>query len=129
MKDLKEKLRNLISEEIASVMMEASGRAGGLLNPKDFDPVDPEVHIAGYGTMTRSALREEIARRLEMLTKTAKEAAAAETSYANYESMLPLLTEKGMIASLIRAELAVADEMEAIRTQGGRRTTPIPKQK
>ena len=129
MKDLKEKLRNLISEEIASVMMEASGRAGGLLNPKDFDPVDPEVHIAGYGTMTRSALREEIARRLEMLTKSAKEAAAAETSYANYESMLPLLTEKGMIASLIRAELAVADEMEAIRTQGGRRTTPIPKQK
>jgi hypothetical protein len=129
MKDLKEKLRNLISEEIASVMMEASGRAGGLLNPKDFDPVDPEVHITGYGTMSRSALREEIARRLEMLTKSAKEAAAAETSYANYESMLPLLTEKGMIASLIRAELAVADEMEAIRTQGGRRTTPIPKQK
>lgn len=129
MKDLKEKLRNLISEEIASVMMEASGRAGGLLNPKDFDPVDPEVHITGYGTMTRSALREEIARRLEMLTKSAKEAAAAETSYANYESMLPLLTEKGMIASLIRAELAVADELEDIRTQGGRRTTPIPKQK
>jgi len=129
MKDLKEKLRNLISEEIASVMMEASGRAGGLLNPKDFDPIDPEVHITGYGTMTRSALREEIARRLEMLTKSAKEATAAETSYANYESMLPLLTEKGMIASLIRAELAVADEMEAIRTQGGRRTTPIPKQK
>ena len=129
MKDLKEKLRNLISEEIASVMMEASGRAGGLLNPKDFDPIDPEVHITGYGTMSRSALREEIARRLEMLTKSAKEAAAAETSYANYESMLPLLTEKGMIASLIRAELAVADEMEAIRTQGGRRTTPIPKQK
>jgi len=129
MKDLKEKLRNLISEEIASVMMEASGRAGGLLNPKDFDPVDPEVHITGYGTMTRSALREEIARRLEMLTKSAKEAAAAETSYANYESMLPLLTEKGMIASLIRAELAVADELESIRTQGGRRTTPIPKQK
>jgi len=110
-------------------MMEASGRAGGLLNPKDFDPVDPEVHITGYGTMTRSALREEIARRLEMLTKSAKEAAAAETSYANYESMLPLLTEKGMIASLIRAELAVADELESIRTQGGRRTTPIPKQK
>ena len=129
MKDLKEKLRNLISEEIASVMMEASGRAGGLLNPKDFDPIDPEVHITGYGTMSRSALREEIARRLEMLTKSAKEAAAAETSYANYESMLPLLTEKGMIASLIHAELAVADEMEAIRTQGGRRTTPIPKQK
>ena len=122
-------IRNLISEEIASVMMEASGRAGGLLNPKDFDPIDPEVHITGYGTMSRSALREEIARRLEMLTKSAKEAAAAETSYANYESMLPLLTEKGMIASLIRAELAVADEMEAIRTQGGRRTTPIPKQK
>lgn len=39
MKDLKDKLRNLISEEIASIMMEASGRAGGLLNPKDFDPV------------------------------------------------------------------------------------------
>lgn len=129
MKDLKDKLRNLISEEIAGIMMEASGRAGGLLNPKDFDPVDPEVHITGYGTMTRSALREEIARRLEMLTKSAKEAAAAETSYANYESMLPLLTEKGMIASLIRAELAVADELESIRTQGGRRTTPIPKQK
>ena len=126
---MKEKLRKLISEEITSIMMEASGRAGGLLNPKDFDPIDPEVHITGYGTMTRSSLRQEIARRLEMLTKSAKEAAAAETSYANYESMLPLLTEKGMIASLIRAELAVADELESIRTQGGRRTTPIPKQK
>ena len=129
MKDLKDKLRNLISEEITGIMMEASGRAGGLLNPKDFDPVDPEVHIAGYGTMTRSALREEIARRLEMLTKTAKEAAGSETAYANYESMLPLLTEKGMIASFIRAELAVADELESIRTQGGRRNIPIPKQK
>lgn len=129
MKDLKEKLRNLISEEIASVMMEASGRAGGLLNPKDFDPVDPEVHIAGYGTMTRSALRDEIARRLEMLTKSAKQAASADAPYANYEAMLPLLTEKGMIATLVRAELAVADELETIRTQGGRRNTPIPKQK
>ena len=50
MKDMKEKLRKLISEEITSIMMEASGRAGGLLNPKDFDPIDPEVHITGYGT-------------------------------------------------------------------------------
>ena len=129
MKDLRDKLRNLISEEIASVMMEASGRAGGLLNPKDFDPVDPEVHIAGYGTMTRSALRDEIARRLEMLTKSAKQAASADAPYANYEAMLPLLTEKGMIATLVRAELAVAEELENIRVQGGRRTTPIPKQK
>jgi hypothetical protein len=129
MKDLKDKLKNLISEELASIMVETSGRAGGLLNPKNFDPVDPEVHIAGYGTMTRSALRDEIARRLEMLTKSAKQAAATETSYANYESMLPLLTEKGMIATFIKAELAVADELEAMRTQGGRRNTPIPKQK
>ena len=129
MKDLKDKLKNLISEEIASLMIETSGRAGGLLNPKDFDPVDPEVHIAGYGTMTRSALRDEIARRLEMLTKSAKQAASADAPYANYEAMLPLLTEKGMIATLVRAELAVADELETIRTQGGRRNTPIPKQK
>lgn len=129
MKDLKDKLRNLISEEITGIMMEASGRAGGLLNPKDFDPVDPEVHVTGYGTMTRSALRDEIARRLEMLTKSARQAAGSETAYANYESMLPLLTEKGMIASFIRAELAVADELEAMRTQGGRRNIPIPKQK
>lgn len=129
MKDLKDKLKNLISEEIAGLLMEASGRAGGLLNPNDFDPIDPEVHITGYGTMTRTALRDEIARRLELLTKSAQQAASADAPYANYEAMLPLLTEKGMIATLIRAELAVADELETLRTQGGRRSTPIPKQK
>lgn len=129
MKDLKDKLKNLISEELASIMVETSGRAGGLLDPKNFDPVDPEVHITGYGTMTRSALRNEIARRLEMLAKTAKQAAASEVSYANYESMLPLLTERGMLAVFIKAELQVADELEAMRVQGGRRNIPIPKQK
>jgi hypothetical protein len=43
--------------------------------------------------------------------------------------MLPLLTEKGMLAVFIKAELQVADELEAIRVQGGRRNIPIPKQK
>jgi len=29
---------------------------------------------------------------------------------------------------LIKAEVEIAEQLEALRTQGGRRTTPIPKQ-
>ena len=50
-KDLHNKLNQVIQEEIRSVLAEREYKFGGLLDPKNFDPIDPEVHIAGYGTM------------------------------------------------------------------------------
>ena len=74
--DLRNKLRELIVEEVNSVLTERSYKYGGLLDPDKFDPIDPEIHIVGFGTMTRSSLRQEIVSRLEGALKTAKDAAA-----------------------------------------------------
>ena len=63
--DLKNKLKGIIIQEVKSVIAERSYQHGGLLDPEKFDPVDPEVHIIGFGTMARSALRKEIMTRLE----------------------------------------------------------------
>ena len=73
--DLRNKLESIIEEEVNNVLAERTYQHGGLLDPKNFDPIDPEVHITGYGTMTRSALRREIAKRLEGAAATAKTAA------------------------------------------------------
>ena len=126
-KDFKNKLRALIIEELNAINEE--GRYGSLLNAKEFDPVDPEVHITGYGAMSRSSLRREIARRLATATKSAQEAVGKETPYDDYKAILELLGDNGMITKFIKAEQEVADQLEDIRTKGGRRTTPIPPQK
>lgn len=125
--DFKNKLRALIIEELNAINEE--GRFGSLLNAKEFDPVDPEIHITGYGAMSRSSLRREIARRLATATKSAQEAVGKETPYDDYKAILELLGDNGMITKFIKAEQEVADQLEDIRTKGGRRTTPIPKQK
>ena len=52
--DLRNRLKQLIKEEVGSVIAERSYRYGGLLDPDKFDPVDPEIHIVGFGTMARS---------------------------------------------------------------------------
>ena len=126
-KDFKNKLRALIIEELNAINEE--GRYGSLLNAKEFDPVDPEVHITGYGAMSRSSLRREIARRLATATKSAQEAISKETSYDDYKAILELFGDNGMITKFIKAEQEVADQLEDIRTKGGRRTKPIPPQK
>ena len=127
--DLYKKLELVIEEEVNTVLNERAYKYGGLLNPKNFDPIDPEVHIAGYGTLTRSALRREIAKRLEGAAKTAKTASTGGAgSYQMYKNLIADLEDKSVLDQFIRAEVEVAEELESLRTKGGRRSTPIPKQ-
>ena len=121
--DLRNKLESIIKEEVNNVLAERTYKHGGLLDPKNFDPIDPEVHITGYGTMTRSALRREIAKRLEGTAATGKSG-----SYQMYKNLNTDLEDKNVLSMFIKAEIEVAEELEDIRTKGGRRSTPIPKQ-
>jgi len=128
-RDLRDKLNSIIKEEVKTVLSERSYKYGGLLDPDNFDPIDPEIHIVGFGTMTRSALRLEIAKRLEGALKTSKSAAAGGPgSYRKFQQLSTDLSSKGVLGMMIQAELEVADELENKRTKGGRRGTPIPKQ-
>ena len=127
--DLRNKLKGIIIQEVKSVLAERSYQYGGLLDPEKFDPVDPEVHIVGFGTMARSALRKEIVTRLEGALNTAKSAAAgSDTSYDSYKSLEGVLEDKGILIQQIKAEQEIANELEQLRTKGGRRAIPIPKQ-
>ena len=127
--DLRNKLKGIIIQEVKSVLAERSYQYGGLLDPEKFDPVDPEVHIVGFGTMARSALRKEIVTRLEGALNTAKSAAAgSDTSYDSYKSLEGVLEDKGVLMQQIKAEIEIANELEQLRTKGGRRAIPIPKQ-
>ena len=128
--DLRNKLKGIIIQEVKGVLAERSYQYGGLLDPEKFDPVDPEVHIIGFGTMARSALRKEIVTRLEGALNTAKSAAAgSDTSYDSYKSLEGVLEDKGVLMQQIKAEQEIANELEQLRTKGGRRAIPIPKQK
>jgi hypothetical protein len=128
-KDFKNKLYKLIESEVRDALAEGAGRYGSLTDPKNFDPIDPEVHITGYGVLLRSQLRNEIATRLSTMAKTAQEAAGSDVPYNQYKTLVSLIGEKGVLTRFILAELEVADELESLRTKGGRRSTPIPKQK
>jgi len=127
--DFKDRLHRLIESEIRNVLSEGTGRYGSIADPKNFDPLDPEVHITGYGVLLRSQLRSEIANRLKTMTKTAQDASGSEFPYNQYKALLSLIGEKGVLTRFILAELDVADELESLRTKGGRRSIPIPKQK
>ena len=127
--DLRNKLKEIIIQEVKSVLAERSYQYGGLLDPEKFDPVDPEVHIVGFGTMARSSLRKEIVTRLEGALNTAKSAAAgSDSSYDSYRSLEGVLEDKGILMQQIKAEIEIANELEQLRTKGGRRAIPIPKQ-
>lgn len=127
--DLHTKLNSIIKEEVNNILAERTYKHGGLLDPKNFDPIDPEVHITGYGTMSRSALRREIAKRLEGAAATAKTAATGKSgSYRMYKNLDTDLEDKNVLSMFIKAEIEVAEELEELRTKGGRRSTPIPKQ-
>tara|TARA_B100001094_G_C17882154_1_gene647425 strand:+ start:161 stop:559 length:399 start_codon:yes stop_codon:yes gene_type:complete len=127
--DLRNKLKGIIIQEVKDVLAERTYQYGGLLDSEQFDPVDPEVHIVGFGTMARSALRKEIMTRLEGALNTAKSAAAgSDTSYDSYKSLEGVLEDKGVLMQQIKAEQEIAEELEQLRTKGGRRAIPIPKQ-
>ena len=128
-KDLKYKLKQIIHEEVRTVISEREYKYGGLLDPENFDPVDPEVHISGYGTMSRSALRREIVRRLEGSLRSAKSAAVGRSgSFEMYKNLSGDLEPNNTLSLLINAEIEVANQLEELRTKGGRRAEPIPKQ-
>ena len=127
--DLKNKLKGIIIQEVKNVLAERSYRYGGLLDPEKFDPIDPEVHIVGFGTMARSALRTDIASRLEGALNTAKTASAgSDTSYDSDKSLEGVLEDKGVLIQQIKAEQEIANELDELRVKGGRRAQPIPKQ-
>ena len=54
-KDLKNKLLDIIKEEVRLVVDEAAGKVSSLADPKKMDPNDPEIYVKGFGTYTRSA--------------------------------------------------------------------------
>ena len=127
--DLKNKLKTIVKEEVTSLLSERDYKYGGLLDPTNFDPVDPEVHIIGFGSMTRSALRQEIVRRLQGALKTAKDAATGgSNSYDKFKSLEGVFEDKGVLMLQIKAEIEIAEELEKLRKKGGRRAQPIPKQ-
>jgi hypothetical protein len=126
--DLKNRIRQIVSEEIQSILAEASDRYGRLLDPKNFDPIDPEVYVVGFGTMLRSQLRAGIVSRFKELMKSAEQAAGSDAPYRNYKSILSLVDDKSVLKQMIRAEIEIAEQLEELRTKGGRRATPIPKQ-
>lgn len=127
--DLENRLKEIIREEIRTIVDEGNGKFGRILDIENFDPVDPEVYVTGFGTMARSVLRNDIAKRLVSLAKTANQAASGDTgSFDKFKVLESELGERSQIMQLIKAEVEIAEQLEALRTQGGRRTTPIPKQ-
>ena len=128
--DLKNKLKSIVKEEVSSLLAERDYKYGGLLDPDDFDPVDPEVHVIGFGTMARSALRQDIVRRLQGALKTAKDAATGgNNSYDKFKSLEGVLEPNGVLQQQLKAEREISEQLEKLRSQGGRRAIPIPKQK
>ena len=96
--DLVNRIKGLVKEEVDSVLSERSYVHGGILDPENFDPVDPEVHIVGFGAMSRSALRTEIATRIEGALKTAKAASAGgPNSFDKYKSLAGVFEDKATI--------------------------------
>ncbi len=127
--DLKNRIKGLVKEEVDSIINERSYKYGGVLDPDNFDPIDPEIHIVGFGTMNRSSLRTEIATRIEGALKTAEDASAGgPNSYDKYKSLEGIFEDKGVLMLQIKAEIEIAEQLESLRKKGGRRSQPIPKQ-
>tara|TARA_R110000823_G_scaffold76320_2_gene174288 strand:+ start:595 stop:993 length:399 start_codon:yes stop_codon:yes gene_type:complete len=127
--DLANRIKHLVKEEVSTVLSERSYQYGGILDPENFDPVDPEVHIVGFGAMSRSSLRTEISTRIEGALKTAKDAAAGgANSFDKYKSLAGVFEDKAVLMLQINAEIEIANQLESLRTKGGRRAQPIPQQ-
>ena len=127
--DLANRIKHLVKEEVSTVLSERSYQYGGILDPENFDPVDPEVHIVGFGAMSRSSLRTEISTRIEGAMKTAKDAAAGgPNSFDKYKSLAGVFEDRAVLMLQINAEIEIANQLESLRTKGGRRAQPIPQQ-
>ena len=127
--DLKNRLRQIIREEVVTALKEESYKFGKLADPKEMDPNDPMVKVTGFASLNRSSIRSQIVDRLTGALATAKDAAAGgPESYQAYTQLQDLISDAGILYKLIGAELDVANQLEATRLKGGRRTIPIPKQ-
>ena len=128
-KDLKNRIKQIIREEVDRLIKEESYKFGTLADPKDMDPNDPMVKVDGFGTLNRSSIRGQIVDRLSGALTTAQDAAkGGDSSYEAYKQLQDLISDNGVLYKLIGAEIDVANALEAKRLKGGRRTIPIPKQ-
>ena len=129
-KDLSERLKRIIHDEVSSILInEESYKFGTLADPKDMDPMDPMVKVKDFGTLNRSSIRTQIVDRLTGALGSAKDAAkGGDSSYEAYKQLQDLISDAGVLYKLIGAELDIANQLEAKRLKGGRRTIPIPKQ-
>jgi hypothetical protein len=127
--DLKNRLKQIIREEVAQALKEESYKFGTLADPKDMDPNDPMVKVSGFASLNRSSIRTQIVDRLSGALATAKDAAkGGPNSYQAYKQLQDLISDAGILYKLIGAELDVANQLESKRLKGGRRSIPIPKQ-
>jgi len=123
-------IRKIVKEEY-SKLMEESGKYGTLANPKDVDPIDPELIVKGFGSYTRSTLRDSVANRLQQLSKLAKDANSAqdpETANRLMRNLAAAIDPSNVLFHMIKADVEISEQMEEMRTKGGRRSMPIPKQ-
>ncbi len=128
-KDLKNRIKQIIREEVNSLISEETYKFGQLADPKDMDPIDPMVKVTGFASLNRSSIRTQIVDRLSGALATAQDAAkGGESSYQAYKQLQDLISDAGILYKLIGAELDTANALEAKRLKGGRRSTPIPKQ-
>jgi len=128
-KDLKNRIKQIIREEVDRLVKEESYKFGTLADPKDMDPNDPMVKVSGFATLNRSSIRSQIVDRLSGALATAKDAAkGGQNSYQAYKQLQDLISDAGILYKLIGAELDTANQLEAKRLKGGRRSIPIPKQ-
>ena len=127
--DLRNRLKQIIREEVGNALKEESYKFGTLADPKDMDPNDPMIKVNGFASLNRSSVRNQIVDRLSGALATAKDAAkGGPNSYQAYKQLQDLISDAGILYKLIGAELDVANALEAKRLKGGRRTIPIPKQ-
>ena len=73
-KDLQNRLKQIIREEVELLIKEDSYKFGRLADPKDMDPIDPMVKVTGFATLNRSSIRGQIVDRLSGALATAKDA-------------------------------------------------------
>lgn len=123
-------VRQIIREEIER-LFEAPAKYGSLANPKDFDPNDPELVVKGFGSYNRSTLRDSIANRISQLAKLAKDINTTQdpaTANRLMRNLASSLEPSNVLYHMIKADIEIGEQLESMRTKGGRRSMPIPKQ-
>ena len=71
-----------------------------------------------------------MAKRKSGALKTAKDAATGgSNSYDKFKSLEGVLEPNGVLQQQLKAEREISEQLEQLRSQGGRRAIPIPKQK